>query len=104
MTIQVPKCSCCRAAKVTRHVSSCLNTRACEAPGCRHAGALEETIALLGSCCTSHSVNSNLPSVCLPESLGVPCPWSARRPDRGCVTKVSDYALDTAVGQTLREW
>ena len=50
MTIQVPQCSCCRDAKVTRRVSSSLNTRACEAPGFGHVGALEETITLSGSC------------------------------------------------------
>ena len=50
MTIQVPQCSCCRDAKVTRRVSSCLNTRACEAPGFGYVGALEETITLSGSC------------------------------------------------------
>ena len=50
MIIQVPQCSCCRDAKVTRRVSSSLNTRACEAPGFGHVGALEETITLSGSC------------------------------------------------------
>ena len=50
MTIQVPQCSCCRDAKVTRRVSSCSNTLACEAPGFGHVGALEETITLSGSC------------------------------------------------------
>ena len=50
MTIQVPQGSCCRDPKVTRHVFSCLNTRACEAPGFGHVGALEETITLSGSC------------------------------------------------------
>ena len=49
MTIQVPQCSFCRDAKVTRRVSSCLNTRACEAPGFGHVEALEETITLSGS-------------------------------------------------------
>ena len=50
MTIQVPQGSCCRDAIVTRRVSSSLNTRACEAPGFGHVGALEETITLSGSC------------------------------------------------------
>ena len=49
MTIQVPQNSCCRDAKVTRRVSSCSNTRACEAPRLGHVGALQETITLSGS-------------------------------------------------------
>ena len=49
MTIQVPQCSCCRDAKVTRRVSRSLNTRACEVQGSGHVGALEETITLSGS-------------------------------------------------------
>ena len=49
MTIQVPQNSCCHDAKVTRRVSSCSNTRACEAPRLGHVGALQETIMLSGS-------------------------------------------------------
>ena len=71
MTIQVPQCSCCRDAKVTRRVSSCLNTRACEAPGFGHVGALEETNNALGilPSCTGHSVNSNTCHFCVYPSL-----------------------------------
>ena len=107
MTIQVPQSSCCHDAKVTRRVSSCSNTRACEAPGFGHVGALEETITLWGfylaAPVTVWTVTCHLrvfPS--LPG--GSPLSRSARRLDRGCVTKVNEYALGTAVGQTLWGW
>ena len=107
MTIQVPQNSCCHDAKVTRRVSSCSNTRACEALRLGHVGALQETIMLSGSylaapftvwTVTCHlRVFPSLPS-------GSPLSRSARHLDRGCVTKVSEYALGTAVGQTLWGW
>ena len=42
-----------------------------------------------------------IPAIVSTRASGSPLSWSARRPDRGCVTKVSEYALGTAVGQTL---